>query len=183
MTVVRRLARPLLAAMFIDGGLDSLRHPSARVAKAEPLINALAGPLGLPDDPELLIRANGAVMVAAGGMFAVGKLPRLSALVLAATIVPTTLAGHRFWEEADPAQKRNQRVHFLKNLGLLGGTLLAAVDTGGKPGISWRARRATKDASRAARTAKRQATVTALAAKAEARLAAKKDADASPFTG
>jgi putative oxidoreductase len=181
MTVVRRLARPLLAAMYIDGGLDALRHPSSRVAKAEPVVHKLAGPLHLPDDPELLIRANGAAMVAAGGLLAVGKLPRLSALVLAATLVPTTLAGHRFWEEDDPAQKRAQRIHLLKNVSILGGTLLAAVDTGGKPGMPWRARRAAKDVSRAAHTAKREAKLGAKAAKAQARLAAKQASDALPF--
>ena len=181
MTVVRRLARPLLAAMFVDGGLDALRHPSARVAKAAPVVHRLAGPLHLPDDPELLIRANGAAIVAAGGMLAVGRLPRLSALVLTASLVPTTMAGHRFWEESDPVAKRQQRVHFLKNVSLLGGTLLAVVDTGGKPGMPWRARRAAKDAARAAHTAKREAKLGARAAKAHARLAAKQAADALPF--
>jgi putative oxidoreductase len=182
MTVVRRLARPLLAAMFIDGGLDQLRHPSRKLAKAEPLLHKLAGPLHLPDDPELLIRANGAAMVGAGTMLATGRFPRLAALVLAGSLVPTTVAGHRFWEESDPVQKRNQRTHFLKNLGLLGGTLLAAVDTGGKPGLPWRARRAAKDAARTARTAKREARLATKAAKAETRLAARSAMDAVPFT-
>lgn len=181
MTVVRRLARPLLAAMFIDGGLDALRHPSTKVAKAAPVVHKLAGPLHLPDDPELLVRANGAAMVASGGLFAMGRLPRLSALVMASTIVPTTLAGHAFWKEKDPVVRRNQRLHLLKNLGLLGGTLLAVVDTGGKPGVSWRARRAAKDTARAAHTAKKEAKLTARAAKAEARLTARKAVDALPL--
>ncbi len=97
-------------------------------------------------------------------------------------MLPTTWAGHRFWEETDPVQKRNQRVHFFKNLGLLGGVLLAAVDTGGKPGMPWRARRAAKDAARTARTAKKQTKVTARAAKAEAKLAARSAVHAVPFT-
>ncbi len=142
MTVVRRLARPLLAAMFIDGGLDQLRHPSSKLGKAEPLLHKVAGPLHLPDDPELLIRANGAAMVGAGTLLATGRFPRLSAAGLAASLVPTTVAGHRFWAESDPVQKRNQRTHFLKNLGLLGGLILAAVDTEGKPDLAWRAKRA-----------------------------------------
>jgi putative oxidoreductase len=187
MTVVRRLARPMLAAMFIDGGLDQLRHPSSKLAKAEPVIHMLAGPLHLPDDPELLIRANGAAMVGAGALLATGRFPRLAALVLAGSLVPTTVAGHRFWEEADPIQKRNQRLHLLKNVSLLGGTLLAVVDTGGKPGVPWRTRRVAKDAARTARTARREAKLTARAAKAETRLAArsaKQSAlDAVPFTG
>ena len=61
--------------------------------------------------------------------------------------MPTTLAGHRFWEHEDPKERFGQTSHFLKNAGLLGGLLLAAVDTEGKPSVGYRARRA---ASRAA---------------------------------
>ena len=61
------------------------------------------------------------------------------------------MAGHRFWEESDPTQKKNQQLHFFKNLATLGGLLLAAVDTEGKPGVAWRARRAAKDVRREAR--------------------------------
>ena len=64
--------------------------------------------------------------------------------------MPTTYAGHPFWEETGPGQARRSGSHFLKNLGLLGGLLLAAVDTEGKPGLAWRAQRAAKDARRAA---------------------------------
>jgi putative oxidoreductase len=58
--------------------------------------------------------------------------------------VPTTLAGHRFWEEDDPARRHQQQIHFFKNLGLLGGLVLAAADTGGAPSLGWRARRAAR---------------------------------------
>ena len=60
-------------------------------------------------------------------MLASGHFPRLSATVLAATLVPTTAAGHRFWEEQDPQKKAMQRIHFFKNTSMLGGLLLAAV--------------------------------------------------------
>jgi hypothetical protein len=68
-------------------------------------------------------------------------------------MVPTTYAGHPFWQEKDPDIRRQQRTHFLKNLGLLGGVMLAAVDTEGRPGLAWRARRAARDAKREARRA------------------------------
>ena len=177
MSAVRRLARPMIAAIFIQGGFDALRHPGTKVGKAGPVIAKLTGPLHLPDDPELLVRANGAAMVGAGSMLALGRFPRLSALVLAASLVPTTVAGHRFWEEDDPVSMKNQRTHFLKNVGLLGGTLLAVVDTGGKPGIPWRARRAAKDVHRTAKMAKREAKLGAKAARSQARLAAREAAD------
>lgn len=88
-------------------------------------------------------------------------MPRLASTLLAATLVPTTLAGHRFWEEEDDGAKANQQVHFFKNVSMLGGLLLAGVDTEGKPGVAWRARRAAVDAKREARhlaaTARREA--------------------------
>jgi putative oxidoreductase len=80
--------------------------------------------------------------MAAGGLLALGRLPRLSALALAGSLVPTTLAGHRFWSETDPAKRSMQQIQFFKNVSMLGGLLLAAVDTSGKPSIGWRARHA-----------------------------------------
>ena len=84
-------------------------------------------------------------------MLATGRMPRISSAVLAATLVPTTAAGHRFWEETDPQKKAMQRVHFFKNASMLGGLLLAGIDTEGKPGVAWRARRAAADVRREAR--------------------------------
>ncbi len=88
-----------------------------------------------------LVRLNGAVQVGGGVFLAIGKLPRLAALALMATIVPTTYAGHRFWEESDDIKRAEQRTQLLKNLGLLGGLIFAAVDTDGAPSVSWRTRR------------------------------------------
>ena len=58
--------------------------------------------------------------------------------MLAESLVPTTLAGHRFWEESEPKARAGQRIYFLKNVSLFGALLLAADDTGGRPSIPWR---------------------------------------------
>ncbi|HEX8496831.1 MAG TPA: DoxX family membrane protein [Actinomycetales bacterium] len=172
MSAVRRIARPLLAATFIAGGLDAYRHPAPRAKAAAPLIAKLPPQLGLPDDPELLVRINAAAMAGAGGLLALGRFPRLSALVLAATIVPTTVVGHPFWQVKDPVARKQQQQHFMKNLGLLGGALLAMVDTDGKPGLTWRARRANKDLHRGAALAAKEAKHAARAARRETKLQA-----------
>ena len=52
-------------------------------------------------------------------------LPRLSALALAGSLVPTTLGAHRFWEQQGPAATQ-QRTQFLKNAAILGGLILVA---------------------------------------------------------
>lgn len=178
MTLVRRIARPMLAAMFIAGGLDAFRHPAAHAEQAAPILDKVAEPLGLPNDPELMVRANGATMVAAGTLLALGRFPRVASLVLATSIVPTTLAGHPFWREQDPAVRRQQRTHFLKNVGLLGGVLLASVDTAGKPGLSWRAQQAVQDSRRGVGRTAKDARHAAKAARRQAKLAASQAHDA-----
>jgi uncharacterized membrane protein YphA (DoxX/SURF4 family) len=144
MTISRRAARPLLATVFIAGGIETLRHPEPRVKMAEPIAPPVARALGLPADTEQLVKINAVVDVTAGLLLAVGWLPRLAAAALAGSLVPTTLAGHRFWEETDPMRRAQQQIHFFKNLGLLGGLILAALDTDGAPSVSWRTRRAAR---------------------------------------
>jgi putative oxidoreductase len=154
MTVVRRLARPMLASMFVWGGLDALRHPTSKTAAAESVGPAIAAQLPLlPEDPEQLVKINAAVQLGAGTMLALGRFPRLSSLLLAGSLVPTTLAGHRFWEIDDPQRRAQQQIHFFKNLGMLGGLMLAAVDTEGRPGLAWRARHASHHAAEGSRRA------------------------------
>jgi uncharacterized membrane protein YphA (DoxX/SURF4 family) len=134
----------MLAGMFIYGGIDAVRNPESKEPKAERVAPAIAEPLGLPPDTVDLIRWNGIAQIAAGGLLAIGRLPRLSAAVLACSLVPTTLAGHRFWEETDKQARASQQIHFLKNLAMLGGLILAATDTEGRPSLSWKAKRAAR---------------------------------------
>jgi putative oxidoreductase len=168
MAPTRLIARPMLASIFLVGGVNALRNAPALASKAAPVADKLvplarkaAPQVPIPSDPATLIRINGAAQVAAGLALATGRAPRLSAAVLGATLVPTTLGGHRFWEADDPTQRKEQRLHFFKNVSLLGGLIIAAGDTSGKPGVAWRARRAARDASREAHhfaaTARREA--------------------------
>ena len=134
--LVRRIARPLLASSFVYGGIDTLRNPQSRVPGAAPVVDQITTaadqqlPVQVPRDVEQYVKVNAGAQVAAGSLLALGKLPRLSALVLSVSLVPTTLAGHRFWEHDDPKERFGQLSHFLKNLSLLGGLLLAAVAVG-----------------------------------------------------
>jgi putative oxidoreductase len=174
MVVLRAIARPLLASIFIVQGYDTFRHPEKVATRAEPVITPLAERFpAVPAKPEDAVRLNGAVQVAAGTMLALGRWPRLSALALAATLVPTTLAGHRFWEAEDDATKAQQRIHFLKNTSMLGGLLIAVGDTAGKPSIAWRARYAAQEAGRTARSARKQTARTARTAKVSAKAGSK----------
>lgn len=142
MSVIRAIARPMLASIFVTGGVDVLLHPKSRVPAADSVVDGLVERLPSGISTKHVVQADAAVKVVAGGLLAAGRVPRLAALALAASLVPTTFAGHPFWTEEDPVRRTQQRLHFTKNVSMLGGLLLAVVDTGGKPSLAWRARRA-----------------------------------------
>ena len=159
--IVRRLARPLLASVFVAAGIDALRHPGQRSQQAAQLLgkvpDQVPGAQSAAKDPDLFVRVNGAALVGGGILLATGRLPRLASTVLAASIIPTTAIDHAFWDETDPDRKAQARSLFFKNVGLLGGLLLAAVDTEGRPGLVWRAQHANRTTRREARHLKRTA--------------------------
>jgi len=127
--IVRTIAQPMLAAVFIAGGMDVLKNPEPRAKLAKPVVDWVASTVSMaPRDPVAAVKLNAMVQLGAGGMLAAGILPRLAALALATSVVPTTVAGHRFWEIEDPVQRARQRTQFLKNTAILGGLLLAALD-------------------------------------------------------
>ncbi|WP_432057336.1 DoxX family protein [Streptomyces sp. bgisy022] len=156
MSLLRVLGRPMLASMFVAGGLESVRRPKNVAPVAEPVVQPVTERVGaLPDRTEESVRLSGAVQVVGGLLLATGRLSRPAALAIAVTLVPTTLAAHRFWEVDDPSERSAQRVHFLKNLSMLGGLLIAADDTGAAPSLLWRGRHAAHDLRRDARLVRR----------------------------
>jgi len=174
MSALRAIARPMLASIFAIQGFDTMLNPERVIAAAEPVVRPLAEHVSVvPDQTEQAVRLSGAVQLVAGSLLAVGKLPRLSALAIAATLVPTTLAGHRFWEVEDDKDRAQQRVHFLKNLSMFGGLLIAAADTAGQPSLAWRGRHAAKawrrDVALVSRTAKLSGRVGAKTGQARAK--------------
>ena len=158
----------MLASIFILQGFDSLLHPDTKAPAAEKVVRPLAERVpAVPAEVEQAVRINGAVQLVAGSLLAIGKFPRLSAAALAATLLPTTAAGHRFWESDDKQERTQQKIHFLKNLSMLGGLLIAAGDTAGNPSVAWRSRHA-------AETAKREAALTAKSLRVGAKAASAK---------
>jgi len=114
MSLVKTVGNALLAGIFITGGYGAFKQPGGRVTKVE---NA-----GIPMARQATI-LNGGIMMAAGTTLAVGILPKLSALLLIGTLVPTTFVGHNFWDEDAPQNRANQQIQFMKNLSTIGGLM------------------------------------------------------------
>ncbi|MFY2859916.1 DoxX family protein [Mycobacterium sp. THU-M104] len=156
--LIRRIARPLLSAVFIGQGIDSLLNPKAAAAAAAPAVGglqALPNPVGtsIPSDPQTVAQINAAVQVGGGLLLATGRMPRVASAALACTVLPGNLGAHMFWTETDPQRKAEKRKEFLTDLSLLGGLMIAAADTAGAPSLGWRGRRAAERLSDAVSSA------------------------------
>jgi uncharacterized membrane protein YphA (DoxX/SURF4 family) len=142
---IRGLARTLIAGTFVAGGLAAWRRSATLAADAEGVIEPVERALDGAASTEQLVKANAAVQVAAGGLFAIGVAPRVMAIVLGASLVPTTLASHRFWDTDHAEERRAEQLRFVKNAAVLGGLVFAALDTGGRPSVFWSGRRLVAD--------------------------------------
>lgn len=113
MSLTRIIGRALLSSVFIRNGAENLRHP-------DPIIKATQG-AEIPM-PELAVKLNSGLIIAAGTLMALGVEPRIMSTTLAASLIPTTVIGHPFWDRTGQERER-QQMHFLKNLALFGALL------------------------------------------------------------
>jgi uncharacterized membrane protein YphA (DoxX/SURF4 family) len=119
--ITRTAARALLSGIFVYSGYGMVNN-AERYAK-----QATAALPMLPEEP-MIARAHGATMLVAGSTLALGIFPKLSARILALTLIPTTYVGHPFWKAEKPEDRRRQLIQFLKNAGLFGGLLYISSD-------------------------------------------------------
>ena len=108
----RALARILTSAVYLGTSTNAIQNAEHMTAAPEAL--------GLPE-PVRMVQLHGLTNLTAGSMLALGIKPKLAAWALIGNLIPTTLGGHRFWEEDDEAGKIGQQIHFMKNVSMLGG--------------------------------------------------------------
>lgn len=141
MALVRRIARPLLAAPFILEGVRTASQPEREINVYPEAFAAADSALAKSSAPDFLdvrtiIRASGAVAAGAGIMYATGKAPRLAAAVLLVTTSVGWAGRKRIWELS--GEERVQELQaLLTDAGLLGGVMLAVVDHDGRPSLGY----------------------------------------------
>jgi uncharacterized membrane protein YphA (DoxX/SURF4 family) len=131
MALARRLSFPLLAGIFLAGGVDAAREPAPEAERPDRVGPRVLARLPVDVDPAVVVRANGVVQVTAAALLAANVVPRLAAGVLVGSLVPTTIAGHALWVE-EPTTRAGRRLQFLKDLGVLGGLLLVVATRGAR---------------------------------------------------
>lgn len=156
--LIRRVARPMLSAVFISRGVEALKSPKPATDATRHTLEGLSklpDPVGtnVPSNAETVAKATAAVQIGGGLLLATGRLPRVASAALALSVVPSSLGGHAFWNEVDPQRKADERRAFITDISLIGGLIIAAVDTEGKPSLGWRSRRAARKVSEAVASA------------------------------
>lgn len=138
--LMRPCGRMLLAAPFINDGVDATRHPEPHVAAARPAAKLLARLTGRSEvsDADLakVVRAHGVLTVVASLLLALGKAPRTSAVTLAVLTAPRLLSAQPLTVPSSQRSARTQE--FVRVSGLLGAVVIAAADTQGRPSVRWR---------------------------------------------
>jgi putative oxidoreductase len=119
MDVIALIGRILFALIFLGSG--STGHIGQRKGMAQ-----YASSQGVPA-AEPLVVGSGVLILVGGLMIALGIWGDLGALLLLVFVVPTAYFMHAFWKVEDPMQRANQQAHFMKNLALAGGSIMAFV--------------------------------------------------------
>lgn len=134
-TLLRLVARPMLASVFIFDGLDALRFPDnhvERFKKVEPALEKLGFPPVLTSDARLLSRLAGFITAASALGLAVGKYPRSCAALLAAVNFPITVVNNPVWMTKTPAERRCYTRGLVVGASLAGGLGMAVLDDNGQ---------------------------------------------------
>lgn len=152
MSIVRAIARPMLASSFIFSGLDRLRHSDQTAAQLAPVLRPLSSALPVEASEKTLARVLAGTQLGAGVLLAAGKFSRPAAVVLALTAGLTTVVEYRSADTRTKENRAHRRNQLTKNIGLVGGALLASVDTAGRPGLAWRAEKLVESGKKTAKT-------------------------------
>jgi uncharacterized membrane protein YphA (DoxX/SURF4 family) len=130
----------MLAGYFVVDGVKAVTHPASLEVDAEPFATTVTNAAQrflpetlaakIPSDTRTLVRIHGGVEVAGAVMIASGVGRRIGAVLLGLAYLPKVLS-------ARPRIKPlNDRV-FLREVALLGGVFVVAMDTQGKPSLAW----------------------------------------------
>lgn len=107
------IGRALFALMFISAAVSHFSGSTIAYASAH----------GVPL-ATVLVPLMGIVAFVGGALVLLGYRARFGAFLLFVFLVPVTLVMHPFWGVADPEVASLQKAAFLKNLSMIGGTLL-----------------------------------------------------------
>ncbi len=114
MRVIYGLGRAILGGFFLYNGVNHLTNTEALAgyAAAKNVAN-----------PEMSVKASGAVLAAAGASLMLGLKPSLGAWGALGFLVVASAQMHDFWNIQDEQQRQAELIQFSKNVALMGASL------------------------------------------------------------
>jgi putative oxidoreductase len=109
--------RALLGGYFLYNGINHFRNRA--------MMSAYGASKGVPY-ADLAVAGSGAMILLGGLSILTGLRPKFGASLIGAFLLGFTPKMHAFWNVEDAQQRVGEQVNFLKNVGLLGGALVAA---------------------------------------------------------
>lgn len=111
--------RLAVAPILIVGAKSALDNAEALA----PMIKKQMEQVGLSDLPveaSSLVKFNAYAQMAGAAALSLGMFKRTAAAGLATSLALTTVAGHQFWSEETEEAANAQKLHFFKNLAMIG---------------------------------------------------------------
>lgn len=109
--------RAIFGGFFLYNGINHFQNRQ--------MMTGYSASKGVPY-PEAAVMGSGAMLVLGGLSLLTGVRPKLGASLIGAFLLGVTPRMHDFWNVQDPQQRMGEQINFGKNLGLLGGALIAA---------------------------------------------------------
>ena len=119
MGFTKALGRAAFGGFFLYSGINHFREIEN--------MKAYAGAKEIPY-PEAAVKLTGSVLIASGLSLLLGVKPRIGATGAAAFLAAVSPAMHNFWKQTDPGQRKNEMIHFSKNMALMAAALSMSGD-------------------------------------------------------
>jgi putative oxidoreductase len=115
MDILLLIGRILFALIFIMSGMNHLikLNPMTQYAQHKKVPAAKAG-----------VIVSGILFLLGGLSVAFGYQVGIGAILLLIALIPITFLMHNFWAASDENEQMNEMSHFLKNLALIGASLI-----------------------------------------------------------
>ena len=114
------LGRAIFGGYFVMSGVHHFKEAKT--------LSQYAASKHVPN-PELAVRATGAMLILGGTSILLGVKPKLGAMAIIGFLAGVSPVMHNFWKVESPEQRMNEMVNFTKNLALAGGAIaLMGVD-------------------------------------------------------
>jgi uncharacterized membrane protein YphA (DoxX/SURF4 family) len=74
--------------------------------------------------PKLAVMVSGLMIMLGGVSILLGVRPHIGIALVSTFLVPVTLLMHQYWKHTDPMMRINDQVNFMKNVAILGASLM-----------------------------------------------------------